>query len=156
MNLQARIGSALRAKRWKGIPPLLKEMGFAEPQRVLVNLRHLHQQEAMRDALPMLLSLCASSPDPDLALHGFESVASAPGSVLGALRGDDRALGTLASAFALSPYFTTLLVRNPHALQWLFCEGGITIRREGGDSLTALRAFAEPIRDFADLCAKLR
>lgn len=131
-------------------------MGFADPQRVLVNLRHLHQQEALRDTLPMLLSLCASSADPDLALNGFENVASAPGSVLSALRGNDRALGILASAFALSPHFTTLLVRNPHALQWLFCEGGITTHREGGDSLTALRAFAEPIRDFADLCAKLR
>lgn len=156
MNLQARIGSALKTKQWKGITPLLREMGFADTQRVLVNLRRLHQQEAMRDTLPMLLFLCASSPDPDLALKGFESVASAPGSVLGSLRGDDRALGTLASAFALSPYFTTLLVRDPHSLQWLFCEGGITIHREGDDYLTALRAFAEPIRDFADLCAKLR
>jgi glutamate-ammonia-ligase adenylyltransferase len=156
MNLQARIGSALRAKRWKGLQPLLREMGFAELQRVLVNLRHLHQQEALRETLPMLLSLCASSPDPDLALNGFESVASAPGSVLSALRGNDRALGILASAFALSPYFTTLLTRNPQALQWLFGEGGITICREEGDSLVALRAFAEPIGNFADLCAKLR
>jgi glutamate-ammonia-ligase adenylyltransferase len=156
MTLQARIGSALKAKRWNDLPPLLQEAGFAEPERVLVNLRHLHQQEALRETLPLLLSLCASSPDPDLALNGFENAAATAGSVLGSLRGDDGALGTLARAFALSPYFTSLAVRNPDALQWLFSEGGITLRRKGDDSLTALRAFAEPIGDFADLCAKLR
>ena len=156
MDLQARISSALKAKQWKGLGPLLREMGFSDRQRVLINLKSLHRQEDMRYALPKLLSFCAHSPDPDLAFNGFESLASAPGSVLGSLLRDDRALGTLATAFALSPYFIALLVRNPHSLRWLFCEGGINVRREGGDFLTALRAFAEPMQDFADLCATLR
>jgi glutamate-ammonia-ligase adenylyltransferase len=156
MNLQARIGSILEGKHWEGIEPLLREMRFADMHRVLINLRRLHRQENMGDNLPKLLSLCASSPDPDLALNGFESVVSASGSVLGSLLEDGWALGTLAAAFALSPYFTTLLVRNPHSLRWLFCEGGINVQRDGSDFLIALQAFAEPIQDFADLCAKLR
>ncbi|MGH7407826.1 MAG: bifunctional [glutamate--ammonia ligase]-adenylyl-L-tyrosine phosphorylase/[glutamate--ammonia-ligase] adenylyltransferase, partial [Candidatus Methylomirabilales bacterium] len=156
MDLRARIGSALKAKQWKGLDPLLKETGFVDRQRALSNLKALHQQEGVRPALPKLLSLCAHSPDPDQALNGFESVASAPGSGLGALLDDDRALGILATAFALSPYFITLLVRNPHALRWLFGEGGINVRRTAGDFLTGLQTFAEPVQDFPDLCAKLR
>ena len=156
MNLDPRIASALKAKQWRDLEPLLRETGFVDTERTLTNLRHLHQQGEMRDALPKLLLLCASSPDPDVALNGFESVAATPGSVLGSLLGDDRALTTLATAFVLSPYFTTLLARDSQPLRWLFCEGGISIQRERDDFLAALRAFALPIEDFADLCAKLR
>jgi glutamate-ammonia-ligase adenylyltransferase len=156
MNLQARIGSALKTKRWKGLEPLLREMGFVDTPRVLANLRHLRQQQDVPAALPKLLAVCGSSPDPDMALHGFETVASADGSVLSSLLRDERAMKTLATAFALSPYFTALLVRSPQSLQWLFSDGGITTRRHEGEYLPALRAFAGPIQDFADLCAKLR
>ncbi|MGH7371407.1 MAG: hypothetical protein ACREJK_06125, partial [Candidatus Methylomirabilales bacterium] len=103
MNLQARIDSALASKQWKGLGPLLKEIGFADRQRVLTNLQSLHQQKALRHALPQLLSLCAESPDPDRALNGFESVASAPASALSSVLRDERAVGILVTAFALSP-----------------------------------------------------
>ncbi|MCI0483750.1 MAG: bifunctional [glutamate--ammonia ligase]-adenylyl-L-tyrosine phosphorylase/[glutamate--ammonia-ligase] adenylyltransferase [candidate division NC10 bacterium] len=155
-NLQARIGSALASKQWKGLGPLVKKIGFADNERVLSNLKSLQQQKALRPALPRLLSLCAESPDPDRALDGFESVASAPGSVLSSLLRDERALGILVTAFALSPYFTTLLVRDPQILRWLFCEGGINTHRGEADHRAALQAFAEPIQDLADLRSKLR
>ncbi len=155
-NFQARIGSALKSKQWKGLGPLLKEMGFADKERVLSTLQSLHQQKGLRHALPTLLSLCAESPDPDRALDGFESVASAPASALSSVLRDERAVGILVTAFALSPYFTTLLVRDPRILRWLFCEGGITLHRGEPDHLAALQAFAEPIQDLADLWSKLR
>ena len=155
-DLQARIGSALATKQWKGLGPLLREIGFADGQRALINVKSLHRQKEVRQALPTLLSLCAESPDPDRALDGLEEVASAPGSVLSSLLPDERALGTLVTAFALSPYFTTLLVRDPPALRWLFCEGGINTRRNEGDHFAALQAFAEPIQDLAGLWSKLR
>src|SRR3989304_6187825 len=155
-NLQARIGSALKSKQWKGLGPLLREIGFADRKRVLITLQSLHQQKELRRALPRLLSLCAESPDPDRALDGFESVALAPGSVLSSLLPDERALGILVTAFALSPYFTTLLVRDPQILRWLFCGGGNNTHREEADQRAALQAFAEPIQDLGDLWSKLR
>jgi glutamate-ammonia-ligase adenylyltransferase len=155
-NLQSRIGSVLTSKQWKGLAPLLREMGFADTARVLGNLKSLHQRKELRHALPRLLSCCAASPDPDRALDGFETVASAAGSALSSVLRDERAVGILGTAFALSPYFTTLLVRDPQILRWLFCEGGITLHRGAPDHLAALQAFAEPIQDREDLWSKLR
>jgi glutamate-ammonia-ligase adenylyltransferase len=155
-SLQARIGSLLRSKQWKGLEPLLKKIGFADRRRALTTLQSLHQQKGLRPVLPSLLSLCAESPDPARALDGFESVASAPGSALSAVLQDERAVEILVTVFALSPYFTTLLVRDPPILRWLFCEGGINTHREEADHRAALDAFAEPIQDRADLWLKLR
>ncbi len=156
LRLQARISSALAGKQWKGLEPLLREMRFADSQRALINLRHLHERADVRDALPKLLGVSASSLDPDLGLNGFESVACAPGSLLGFVLGDETALATLATAFAFSPYFTTLLGRDPQSLRWLFLENAIHSPREGAAFPAALQALAEPIQDVADLCAKLR
>jgi glutamate-ammonia-ligase adenylyltransferase len=156
MDLHTRIVSALKAKRWKTLEPLLRDMRFTNSERALTDLRRLHRQRRLREAIPKLLMCCADSPDPNMALHGFETVASSPASILGSLLGDDRALAPLATGFALSPYFTTLLARYPSSLEWLFRQGGIEVRREREDFLAALMAFATPIQDLADLCAKLR
>jgi glutamate-ammonia-ligase adenylyltransferase len=156
MNLQARIGSALKSKQWKGLGPLLGKIGFTDRQRALITVKNLYQQTELRQGLPTLLSLCAESPDPDRALDSFESVVAAPGSVLSSLLPDARALGILVTAFALSPYFTTLLVRDPQILRWLLCDGGINTHREEADHRAALQAFAEPIQDLGDLWSKLR
>src|SRR3970282_1830760 len=156
MNLQPAICAAVKAKQWKGLGPLLGKIGFTDRQRALITVKNLYQQTELRQGLPTLLSLCAESPDPDRALDGFESVALAPGSGLDSLLPDARALGMLVTAFALSPYFTTLLVRDPQILRWLLCDGGINTHREEADHRAALQAFAEPIQDLRDLWSKLR
>lgn len=108
----------------------LTELGFSEPARALRNLRSLERAglAAQADAL---LESALQSASPDDSLNNLERVAAESVDALKALLPVD--LARLAIICGSSNFLTSIMLKNPDCLGWLFSEG-----MESGLSLEAL------------------
>ena len=116
---------------------ILERHGFRDPSRAYRNIvllregqAFVHQtprsRRAFSELFPELFREITASPDPDMALHHFESYLASQGSwdaFHAVVRQDPRIPHALVSVFGSSEYFSRLLARAPGIIGELLEEG---------------------------------
>ena len=116
---------------------ILERCGFRDPSRAYRNLSLLREGQAFvhqtprgrrvfQELFPVLFQEITASPDPDMALHHFESYLASQGSwdaFQAVVRQHPRVLQSLAAVFGSSEYFSRVLVRTPGIIGELLEEG---------------------------------
>ncbi len=134
---------------------VLTELGFAEPERALRNLRSLAGPQPERRELFARLAILACdilsrTAAPDMALNNWERFVEAAGSPeehYRALLAQPMGLDILLRLFASSQFLSDTLIRNPAFLPWLTDPGHIHALRDEKDLAGELRALADETPD---------
>jgi glutamate-ammonia-ligase adenylyltransferase len=98
----------------------LGELGFSDPRCALRNLKALNNGTLSGSLDPVVESVLAS-PSPDAALNNLERIAAECPETILKLAAED--LSRLVAICGSSHFLTTIILKNPALLAWLFDEG---------------------------------
>ena len=98
----------------------LGELGFSDPGCALRNLKAL-DKGPLSGSLDPILESVLESPSPDAALNNLERVSSVCADTIRKL--DTKDLSCLAAVCGSSHFLTSIILKNPDYLAWLFDEG---------------------------------
>ncbi len=135
----------------EGLPErILKEHGFGDPARALVNLRKLSGAGMRREIFAMLAVLAcdilARKADPDMALNNWERFIAAvdsPEAHYGLMLSQPRRLDILLSIFSASQFLADALIRNPEFLDWVTSQENLYKNLTGEMIAAELRELCE-------------
>lgn len=98
----------------------LKELGFLDPGCALRNIRSL-EKGPLSGRLEAVVDIAAASPSPDAALNNLERISSEAADAVGALCEED--LSRLVFVCGSSNFLTSIVLKDPSLLEWLFDKG---------------------------------
>lgn len=134
----------------------LERLGFSEGRRALRDLKTLLKKMGW-EGLERTLEAIISSPYIDRSLNGMEQIISLLGEeIIASLVKDGEALKALSTVTALSPFLTTILVRNPSFIDHLFLKGGVKERKDRSTFLKELEGLTEGIDSIDEISRALR
>jgi len=95
----------------------LASLGFTDGMGALRDLKLL-SLGALSGCLEEVLSLSLSSPSPQAALNNLERIMAEAGPYIGRLNNDE--LSALTTICGSSPFLSSIIIKNPQYLGWLF------------------------------------
>jgi len=155
-ELAASLLAALAGDAESYLPDLLERSGFSYGARSAENLRLLGQS-LPNERLAELVLASLATPQPDMALNGFERIAAVVGpEALRELCTRRALVAQLMTICGSSPFLTNIICKDPTYFHALFGEREIMLRRSEAEMLAALRRRLPAELSYADLFPHLR
>jgi len=122
---------------------VLAKEGFRDPRNAFRNVLLLRDGSAGSSltprsrsmfvtVIPVLISGCAASPDPDMAINNLESFVTSYGSreaLVELINGRPESAGLITRLFGSSEYFSRMLISRPEMADTLLFSGGVPLPR---------------------------
>lgn len=122
---------------------VLAKEGFRDPRNAFRNVLLLRDGSAGSSltprsrsmfvtVIPLLISGCAASPDPDMAINNLESFVASYGSreaLVELINGRPESAGLITRLFGSSEYFSRMLITRPEMTDTLLFSGGVPLPR---------------------------